>query len=180
MNDVPTPQKKELDLNLRLGQLRQLEAKIATIEKKHKEELKPYKEASIQLRAVLMQWLTANNLKTSNTRTNGSFTWVDKITFPMTDQHEFMGFVIEHRAWDLVDWKANATAVKAFAEEHKDVLPEELRDTPHEHEAALPPGLRPSPHPYLRIDPPENKTRITARTTEVEQFKTDTELTEEG
>jgi hypothetical protein len=40
----------------------------------------------------------------------------------IADATAFRGYIIENRDWDLVDWRANPTAVEGFINEH-DTLP---------------------------------------------------------
>src|SRR5215471_3731310 len=97
--DVTLPAPIKLDVDHRVGQLRRLMAVIKSIEARHEEELRRYKEAEQKLKGTLMDYLRDNGLKTANTEHNGKITWVDKTTFPIEDQREFQSYVIENQLW---------------------------------------------------------------------------------
>lgn len=140
-NTVNQPQEKTINLEHRVSQLRQLRAKIDAMEEEHKNKIEPYIVARKALEGALMQWLIDHKIKTTNTAA-GNITWVDNTTYPIEDQVAFSGFVIENRAWEMIDWKANKTATVKFIEENNE----------------LPPGLRENPHPHLRVSGPGKKT----------------------
>jgi hypothetical protein len=156
MNDATTPT-PTLDLKFRVGQLRQLMAKIKMIEADHEKYLEPYKAAEKKLRAVLMQYLHDTGQTTAKTQ-NGSITWVDNTTYPIEDQPAFEEFVKQNEAWHMLVWRANDTRVKDYILEHKDPTDPKAPDV-------LPPGLRPNPHPHLRVTPPTKKKAPVVKTT---------------
>jgi hypothetical protein len=142
MNDTATkPQEKELNVERRVAQLRELRAKMEEFEKAHVEFMSPYEQAKKQLEGALMNWLLLHKIKTTNTEA-GNITWVDNTTYPIVDKLAFRGFVIENQEWDMLDWKANKTVVNDYAEAHK---------------GEIPPGLKPNPHPHLRVSGPGKK-----------------------
>lgn len=144
MNDIAT-QKPKLNVPFRVGQLRKLLVIKAEIEARHKKELEPLISAEKALRAALLEHLIFTGVKTMNTE-NGNITKVDKTTFPIEDQIAFSRHVIGTQAWELLDWKANVTAVKDYINENN----------------ALPPGLKANPWPYLQVKAPTKKdVRIT-------------------
>jgi hypothetical protein len=115
----------DLNFELRIGQRRALDAKITEIQRAHKEQLKPYKDALDKLDVLLLDMLTQS--KQENARTNaGTVYKTTKYTASITNLPEFQRHVIGTESWDLVDWKANLTATKEFATENK----------------ALPPGVK--------------------------------------
>lgn len=148
MDAIP---KSELNLELRIKQLRELRAKIKAMEDEHKKKLAPYAQAEVQLKVTLMRWLLERKVKTMNVPTAGTITWVDNTTYPIEDVVAFQGYVIENRAWEYLDWKANKTAVVNYIEEN--------HDPNHPDIVHLPPGLRENPHPHLRVTPPGKKKR---------------------
>lgn len=46
-----------------------------------------------------------------------------KTSATVSDQATFRGFVVGRMLWDLVDWRANKTQVKAFLDRHKELPP---------------------------------------------------------
>jgi hypothetical protein len=141
MNDAAVTQEKEINLEHRIRQLRQLRAHMEKMEEEHKVKMSPYEEAKKKLEGALMKWLLDHKIKTTNTAA-GNITWVDNTTYPIEDKVAFRGFVIENQEWDMLDWKANKTVVNDYAEAHK---------------GKLPPGLKPNPHPHLRVSGPGKK-----------------------
>ena len=141
------PPQDELNLEKRIAQLRMLRAKMEEIERKHKEELNPYTAAKKALEGALMNWLLERSIKTANTKA-GNITWVDNTTFIIEDKVAFRQFVIENQEWEIIDWKANKTAVEDFKEGNN---------------GTIPPGLRPNPHPHLRVSGPGKKETPTTK-----------------
>ena len=141
MMDAVVTQERELNLERRIAQLRELRAKMDEFEKAHVEFMSPYEQAKKALEGALMKWLLDHKVKTFNTAA-GNITWVDNTTYPIEDKVAFRAFVIEGAEWDMLDWKANKTVVNDYVEANKGVLP---------------PGLKPNPHPHLRVSGPGKK-----------------------
>lgn len=91
----------------------------------HKTLLAPLKADMETLKGKLLEFLKAtggNNMATPA----GSFYRTTRHSCSITDQKEFMDFVIGGELWDLMDKKANATAVREWMEENnKDLKPGE-------------------------------------------------------
>jgi len=141
MDAVSISQEKDLNVERRVAQLRELRAKMESFEQAHVEFMAPYEQAKKALEGALMKWLLDHKIKTTNTAA-GNITWVDNTTYPIEDKVAFRAFVIENQEWDMLDWKANKTVVSDYAEVHK---------------GKLPPGLKPNPHPHLRVSGPGKK-----------------------
>jgi hypothetical protein len=139
---------KELDIEYRIAQLRELREKMEVLEQAHKDKMDPYEQAKKKLEGVLMQWLLEHKIKTANTKV-GNITWVDNTTYPIEDKLAFREFVIEMQAWDMLVWASNKVVVSDYIEEHK---------------GEIPPGLRPNPHPHLRVSGPGKKKTSTVKT----------------
>lgn len=149
MDTATKPQEKELDLEYRVAQLRKLRGIIKAIETKHEEELKDYKAAKVALEIALMRWLLDRKIKTSTTKA-GSITQVDNTTYPIEDKIAFRNYVTDNQLWDdMLDWKANKTAVTDYIKEHHDPTDPDM--------VHLPPGLRENPNPHLRFTPPKGE-----------------------
>lgn len=128
MNSVvpfPKPDPKPDAANDDFGQLIQLyldtrDAKSA-IERKHKEHLKQYSEVMKKIEAKLFEHLQSHNMQSLSSEVGTAYI-SHKRSATISDGEAFRGFVIENRAWDMLDWKANVTAVGEFLTEHE-VLP---------------------------------------------------------
>jgi hypothetical protein len=62
-------------------------------------------------------------------------------TFPLEDASAFLGFIIENRAWEMLDLKCNSTAAQEFLEEYGE----------------LPPGVKMSVHVDSSVLAPRKK-----------------------
>lgn len=110
------------DTEKRVGQLRALELKIKEIEKKHEEELEPFKKMAVNLRAMLLDFLNVTNQQNSKTN-HGTIYKSERTSCSIEDQSAFKQHVIGSEAWELLDWKANLTATKDYIKEHKENPP---------------------------------------------------------
>lgn len=105
-------------IDMRVAQYIKLRDKIKEIETKHKEELKPYKDTLEKLNAVILQHLT--QVGGESIRTSAGTAYVtEKKSATLADPQAFMEYVIGNEAWDLLDRKANVTAVTDFISEYK-------------------------------------------------------------
>ena len=104
------------------GQFIVLRDYINKLEEKHKAELKPWKADLEVLKGKLQAFLEATNQESAKTAA-GTFFLTTKRSASLSDAAEFRRFVIGGEHWDLLDWKANVTAVVDFAEENKGELP---------------------------------------------------------
>jgi len=114
---VPVP-----DIGTRVAQYVALRALIKTIEDRHKEELKLAKETLAQLNGALLGHLKAigaDNVKTPS----GTVYQKTRKSASIADGDLFWQFVEGGQLWDLIDRKANVTAVEAYLEEHKALPP---------------------------------------------------------
>lgn len=104
-----------------VGQYVKLRDKIKAADDAHKEKMAPAKGYLEKLNNALLaqlQTIGADSAKTPH----GTAYQTIKRTASIADSSEFRGFVIENRAWDMADWKANAPAVEEYLTENQ-VLP---------------------------------------------------------
>jgi hypothetical protein len=105
------------DFGVRVAQYVKLRDLIKVKEKEFKEHLAPYKKALDDLNSVLLNHL--NNVGANSVNTDfGTVYRTEKKSASLNDPAAFMDYVITNRAWDLLDRKANVTAVAGFIEEH--------------------------------------------------------------
>ena len=95
-----------------------LRDKISEIEEGHKQELEPYKEMKELLNNMLLDHLNKSGADNISVSGVGTFYKSVKTTASIADGDAFRRHVIGTESWDLVDWRANSTATKAFIEEH--------------------------------------------------------------
>lgn len=113
------------NFELRVGQARALKAKIKEMQEKHKAELAPFQQLQSQLDALILAALNQSGLQNTSGPAGGCHK-VERITFSLESPDEFKRHVIGTESWDLLDWKANATAATDYIAEHQ----------------ALPPGVK--------------------------------------
>lgn len=104
-------------IDVRVEQYIRLRDKIKEIEARHKEELKKYKDTLEKLNAVILQHLTQVGGEGIRTKAGTAYI-TEKKSASLADGQAFMNYVIANGAWDLLDRKANVTAVADFIAEH--------------------------------------------------------------
>lgn len=105
------------DIGIRVDQYIRLRDKIKEIEAGHKEELKRYKDTLEKLNAVILQHLTLVGGESIRTAAGTAYV-TEKKSASLADPAAFMDYVIANGAWDLLDRKANSTAVADYIAEH--------------------------------------------------------------
>lgn len=101
------------DMEKRTAQFIQVRDTIKRLEDLHKEKLKPLKEIQEVLAGRIQQFMATNSLENLRTAAGTCYTSVRR-TASLADPEAFMKYVIEHNAFDLLDRKANSTAVQDF------------------------------------------------------------------
>jgi len=120
--NAPAPQAKAAPtIEQRTGQYVKLRDAIKEKDDAHKEAMRPYREALDKLNNVLLNHLNtvgADSVKSSA----GTVYKTTKRSASLEDGDAFMRHVITKEAWELLDRKANVSAVEAYYEENG-VLP---------------------------------------------------------
>jgi len=121
---VETPEAPPVSATVdkRVSQYIQVRDAIAKAKEKHEAELKPL----VDLQNLLTGWLQefmdtagAENVKTSH----GTCYQSTRYTASLADPEAFMAFVKSTSQYDLLDRKANVTAVKDYVAEHNTLPP---------------------------------------------------------
>jgi hypothetical protein len=113
-----TPTAATIDINVRINQYVGLRDKIQAMDKAHKEKIAPYKEMLDTLGGVLLTHLS--NIAADSVATpSGTVYKTVKNSASIADGAAFWQYVESSGEWDLVDKKANVTAVMEFIEQHK-------------------------------------------------------------
>lgn len=114
---VPPP-----DIATRVRQYVQLRDKIKELDDAHKASMKPYRDALEQLNGILLQEL--NNAGGNSVSTDfGTCYRKEKKSASLADGDAFMKYVIANSAWDLIDRKANVTAIAELLDDGKPLPP---------------------------------------------------------
>lgn len=107
----------KVGIDTRVEQYIKLRDRIKEIETRHKEELKPFKDTLEKLNSVILQHLT--QVGGESIRTSAGTAYVtEKKSASLADPQAFMEYVIGNDAWDLLDRKANVSAVADYINEN--------------------------------------------------------------
>ena len=102
-----------MDVAQRIGNYKLLEAKIKEMTDTFKDTLKPYNELLAQMENSLIKYLQDN--KQLNAKTvKGTAYLSSRVSYRQDDPDSFKRHVIGTEQWDIVDWKANKTAMDAM------------------------------------------------------------------
>ena len=116
------PVSPPVDINKRVDQFVKLRDKVAELKEKHKDELKPYVEAMEQLETLLLDHL--NNTGSDRVGTaSGTVYRTEKKSASLADKTAFWTYVVTHADWDMLDYKANPTAVAEYLENNQALPP---------------------------------------------------------
>ena len=110
------------DLNKRVSQYVALRDRIKDLEAKHKEELKPFKEMLDTLNSSLLAALDEQNSESVRTE-SGTVYRTPRVSASIADADAFWNYVQDNKAWDLLDRRANKTAVTDYVDEHNAAPP---------------------------------------------------------
>jgi hypothetical protein len=111
-----------MNFSQRIDQYIKLRAKKKELQDAHKAEIAKYNDALEKLEGLLLTWLDQtgqDNAKTSA----GTVYKKERKSASLDDPALFLGFVIDNQAWDLMDRKANVTAVADYLDEHGETPP---------------------------------------------------------
>lgn len=116
------PSTPMVDVEKRVGQFVKLRDKKAEIEERHKEELKPINTALELLKQELSKGLDALNVDSAKTAC-GTVSFSAKASAALADKSAFWTYVVTTGQFDLIDYKANVTAVKEHIEKNQGQAP---------------------------------------------------------
>ena len=103
-------------IDKRADQYVKLRDLIADVREKHKKELAPYLETLAQLNAAILQHLNEIGAESVKTK-SGTVHKTAKKSATIADMSAFWAYVVATGDWDLLDKKANVTAVDTFIKE---------------------------------------------------------------
>ena len=119
MTDTPELQ---TTVDKRVDQYIQVRNKLKQLDDEFELKRKPLVELQQMLSGWMQEFLTkaqADSVKTAH----GTCYQSTRYTASLADPEAFMNFVIANQAFDLIDRKANATACRDYAAEHKTLPP---------------------------------------------------------
>jgi hypothetical protein len=110
------------DMNKRIMQYVQIRDKLKEIDEAHETARKPLVELQAALSGRLQKFLDDNNMESLKTE-HGTCYKSTRYTTSLADPDAFMRFVISNNQFDLLDRRANSTAVKEYVNEHNNLPP---------------------------------------------------------
>lgn len=109
------------NVNDLVAQYVKLRDSIKLADDAHKEKMAPARAYLERLNGALLQQLQAIGGDSVATPAGTAYK-TTKRSATVADSAEFRAYIIENRAWDLADWRANGPAVDEHLKEHS-VLP---------------------------------------------------------
>lgn len=110
------------DINKRVAQYIQVRDALKRIDAEYEQKRKPLLELQEVLSGRLRTFIETNKLE--NLKTEAGTCYIStRYTASLADPAIFMDFVIKNQAFDLLDRRANATAVTAYVKEHNNLPP---------------------------------------------------------
>lgn len=95
---------------------------VAEIKARQKAELDPYAQALAKLESQMMTILVDAGVDSMKTPAGTAYR-SEKTSVTVADKSAFMDYIQSNGAFDLLDVRANKTAVEGFMAEHQDVPP---------------------------------------------------------
>ena len=95
---------------------------VAEIKARQKAELDPYAQALAKLESQMMTILVDAGVDSMKTPAGTAYR-SEKTSVTVADKSAFMDYIQSNGAFDLLDVRANNTAVEGFMAEHQDVPP---------------------------------------------------------
>lgn len=117
MADEQTVAPSPVNIEKRIGQYIMVRDAMERLEEKQKVERRPLQQMLDQLGGVLQKFLDENNLESLRTDAGSCYTSV-RHTASVQDPDAFMTFVKETQNFDLLERRANATAVRDYVKDH--------------------------------------------------------------
>lgn len=119
---MTTPTNAATDVNVRIAQYVALRDKIKALDDAHKKKMEPFREMLDQIGGLLLTHLQTVGGDSIATPSGTVYKTV-KNSATIKDGKAFFDFVTQNNEWDLLDKKANVTAVMEFIEQHKATPP---------------------------------------------------------
>lgn len=111
-------------LNKRVAQFIAIRSRRRDLKTEYAKKDVPLAEAQNLLSGAIMEHLKATGAAKPSIKTDAGTCFIsEKATASLADADAFMRFVKEHQAFDLLDRKANVTAVKDYIKEHEGMAP---------------------------------------------------------
>lgn len=110
------------DMEKRTAQFIAMRDKIKELDDRHNETLKPLRKIQELLAGRIQAFMASNKLENLKTKAGTCYT-THRTTASLADPEAFMKYVIDHGQFELLDRRANSTAVKEFLQRNKALPP---------------------------------------------------------
>lgn len=104
------------DMEKRVGQFVKVRDMLEALDKKHSAEREPLISLRDRLQGKIQEFMSQNKLENLKTAAGTAYT-SSRTTASLADPHAFMEYVITSKQFDLLDRRANSTAVKAHVQD---------------------------------------------------------------
>ena len=104
------------DVAKRAGQYVALRDRISDLKKKHEAELQPYMQVLAELNTALLKHLDSEKVDSMKTSEGTVYVTV-RDSASVADSEVFFDYVRANEAWELMERRANVTAVRSFIDE---------------------------------------------------------------
>jgi hypothetical protein len=118
--ELPAPASEDMDK--RLQQYITVRDAIKRLDENHNNARKNLLDLQERVGGKIRAFMDANKLENLKTEHGTAYT-TTVFSASVADPDLFMRYVIEHKEFDLLDRRANKTAVVAFVKEHKGLPP---------------------------------------------------------
>jgi hypothetical protein len=109
-------------IDTRVAQYIAVRDEIARLEEEHKAALRPLNALKEKLKQAILNFFDKTGQTSAKTK-YGTASAKVVYTSPLSDPDLFMNFVRENDAYELMDRRANSTAVREYLDEHDGQLP---------------------------------------------------------
>jgi hypothetical protein len=101
---------------------RTLRRRIKELDAEHDKKMEGRRTNLKQLGGMLEEWLRSSNVDSVKTP-SGTFYKSTRFTAAVKDAEAFLAYIRENAAWDLIERRANATAVKDYVKKNNSLPP---------------------------------------------------------
>lgn len=105
----------EADIAKRVGQYVAIRDKIKELEENHAIQLKPYKDTLEGLANLMLKHLNDMGIESARTD-NGTVYKSARVSASIADPSAFWDYVLKNKDWDMIDKRANKTAVSDYVD----------------------------------------------------------------
>lgn len=107
-----------VDIDRRIGQYIEVRDALKRVDEKWEAERKPLVEIQEQLSGVIRTFMETNNITDNLKSKSGTCYLSTRYSASLADPQAFMDYVINNKMFELLDRRANVTAVKDFVQQH--------------------------------------------------------------